>query len=433
MLSESYWLTPREQTAAIEILLWSGLIEWDNNRNLPLKSGGKTDVYINLRDARSSPESLRLISRLFAQPLRRLNAECFVEIPDSVSCFAGPLSIETGLPYLTIRGEAKVGRVAKAKIIGEPIFGSRTVIFDDVITDGASKLSPYRECVRLGLNVLDIVVLVDRQQGWRKTFAKHNIPVDVWAGMTLHDVRKFLIEHGLMERCDSVVEEKNPLIIALDGKEWEEILPIIDRLRTTGCIFKVNDLLSYEGMRNLIPDLSVYGRVMADLKGHDIPQTVFHTCRRLAETPPWAVTVHGSGGKEMVEAAVRALEGKPTKVLGITVLTSIDPDTCEVVYRRLPIDEVKVLAKIADDAGAHGLVCSPHEVRELKGLYPDMTMVVPGIRSVGVDHGDQQRVDTPFGAMESGADHLVMGRQIFGAQDPVAEVKRVLKEDLGIN
>lgn len=432
MLDESCWLTPQEQDDVCKILLRFGLIKWSNSRDLPLKGGGTTDIYINLREARRSPEAIRLISRHFANPLLRLDAECFAEVPDSVSCFAGPLSIETRLPYLTIRENPKEGRVAGAKTIGEPRPGSRTVIFDDVITDGASKLSPYHECIRLGLNIIGVVVLVDRQEGWRNTFTAHNIPVDVWAGMTLHDVRKFLIENDIMKRCDKAVEEKNPLIIALDGKEWEEILPILDQIRTTGCILKVNDLLFYEGIKSLIPDLSVYGRVMADLKGHDIPRTVSNTCRRLAKTPPWAVTVHSSGGREMVRAAAEALKSTSTKVLGVTVLTSIDSDTCKEVYTRLPLDEVKVLAQMALEAGADGLVCSPEEVRELRSLYPKIILVTPGVRSANARRDDQKRIGTPASAMESGADHLVMGSQIFGAEDPVAEVKRIIEEELGI-
>lgn len=171
---------------------------------------------------------------------------------------------------------------------------------------------------------------------------------------------------------------------------------------------------------------------MADLKCHDIPRTVRNTCRRLAKTPPWAVTVHSSGGGEMVRAAVEALAGTPTKVLAITVLTSIDDATGEEIFTRLPSDQVKVLAGIADDAGAHGLVCSPLEVMELRCQYPEMVLVTPGVRSVGAGRDDQKRVDTPVSAMKGGADYLVMGSQIFGAEDPVAEVNRILREELEI-
>ena len=136
----------------------------------------------------------------------------------------------------------------------------------------------------------------------------NGVNIDVWSGMTLHHVRRFLIENGLMERCDLIVEKKNPLIVALDGNSWETILPFLDQIRTTGCILKVNDLLLWEGIKSLIPYLQVYGRGMADLKGHDISNTLENISRHLLPNPPWAVTVHGSGSEEMIKATVNILK-----------------------------------------------------------------------------------------------------------------------------
>jgi orotidine-5'-phosphate decarboxylase len=372
-----------------------------------------------------------LVARAFENPLRRLRPDRFIEVPDSVSCFAGPLSIATGIPYITIREKPKEGRVAKATSIGSAPFGSTAVIFDDVVTDGESKIVPFFEAKAMGLLVNILAVLVDRQQGWKKKFAERGVNLNVWPGMTLHDVRKFLVSgFRIMQRCNQETEEKNCIIVALDGKTWEETLAIIDPLRPSGCILKVNDLLFNRGIENLIPDLHVYGRVMADLKCHDIPNTVKNTCERLRKDPPWAVTVHASGGGEMVKAAVDALAGTPTKVLAITVLTSINPETSEEIYQRRPLEQVKVLAKIAADNGAHGFVCSPEEAKELKGTYPDRTIVTPGIRSEATPKDDQARIATPRGAKDNGSDYLVMGRQILGAKDPVAEVKRVMTEEL---
>jgi len=427
-----HWLTLGEKASICEKLLRYNLLKWDNIRQLPLKSGGKTDIYINLRNARSKPEALMFLAQTFMNPIMRLQPNRFVEIPDSVSCLAGPLSIMTNTPYITIREEAKPGRVATAKTIGDCHPGEQVVMIDDVITDGASKIIPYRECVTMGLDVLPLVVLVDRQQGWRAKFQEKNISLKVWPGMTLHDVRRYLIENGLMQRCDPAMEEKNPVIVALDGKDWDDILPLLDILRTTGCIFKVNDLLFAEGINNLVPDLQVYGRVMADIKGHDIKNTLENIAKRILPHNPWAITVHGSGGKEMIEATVKALNGSKTKVLVVTVLTSINQATCEEIYIRLPIEEVRVLARIANDAGAHGLVCSPEEVGELREKYPNMTIVTPGVRSPGADAGDQKRIGTPAAAKEAGANHLVMGRQILGAADPVGEMLRVIRDELNI-
>jgi orotidine-5'-phosphate decarboxylase len=427
----STWLTPWEQREAIQLLLRYGLIKFSNKRDLPLKSGGKTDIYINLRDARNFPAAIEYIADLYANALRRLRLARFVEVPDAVSCFAGPIAIKTGLPYLTIREKAKEGRVAKADMIGSPNFGEYVGIFDDVITDGESKVAPYLKCKKAGLDP-DLIVLVDRQQGWRKKFEERGINMDVWPGMTLHDVRRFLIENGIMDRCDKALEDENPLIVAYDAKDWDAILPMLDQLRTTGCISKVNDMMFNYGIKNLIPDLQVYGRVMVDLKGHDIPNTIANIMKHVVPHRPWAVTVHASGGEKMVNAAVRALEGTGTKVLAVTVLTSIDEKTGEEIYSRLPFEQVKVAAEIAHRAGAHGFVSSADtkEVSYLKEKYPDEIRVTPGVRSPGADAGDQKRVTTPKEAMENGSDYLVMGRQILGASDPVAEVKRLLNEEL---
>jgi len=426
------WIPRSSQREVVSRLLKLGLLKFDNGRNLPLKSGGKTDVYINLRDARDRPEAISYLTELFAEPLQRLHIKRFVEVPDSVSCFAGPLSVSLNMPYLTIREEVKQGRVANAKVIGHPVKGELVCLIDDVITDGASKIEPYRECLRLDLGVAALVVLVDRQQGWKETLGSQFAGVDVWAGMTLHDVRRELIGMGAMKRCDEAVEEKNPIIVALDGKSWDEILPIVDQLRTTGCILKVNDLVFAEGMDHLLPELSVYGRVMVDLKCHDIPNTVENTCNRLAKHNVWAVTVHASGGSEMVRAAVHALAGTNTKVLAITALTSLDNAACNKIYAEDSIATVRKLAHLAFGAGAHGIVCSPQEVAEVKPSRPDKLYVTPGIRSVATASNDQARIATPNYAIDNGADYLVMGRQILGAKDPIAEVDRVLTEEVGI-
>lgn len=432
LISKKPWIFPEERAKIISRLLEWNLLKFDGERNLPLKNGDKTDIYINLRNARDNPKAINFISDLYKIPLSRLGIKRFIEIPDAVSCFAGPLSIKTGIPYLTIREQAKKGRANDANIIGHPVKGEKVCIIDDVITDGSSKVVPHRWCLKLGVQNSSFVVLVDRQQGWQSCLKGYRIDVPVWAGMTLHHIRRNLIETGVMKRCDKAREAKNPLVVALDGMSWEKILPIIDHLRTSGCILKVNDLLFGEGIRNLLPNLSVYGRVMVDLKWHDIPNTVGNICSRLLACPPWAVTVHGSGGKEMITAACKELRDVETKVLAVTVLTSIDPKTCEEIYCRRPMEQILKLAKIAKSAGAHGLVCSPEEVGELRRIFPEFILVTPGIRSLGKDAGDQKRISTPGDAIKKGADYVIMGRQICNTRNPIHEVSRILKDELGI-
>lgn len=432
----SCWLCPGEQEEAISRLVNGALIKWDNKRSLPLKSGGNTDIYVNLRLMRNKPHLMKFLAELYSNPLRRLRIDRFVEVPEAVSHLAGAISVETHIPAVTIREEAKQGRVVSGQLIGDLNAGERVAVIDDVITDGASKIPALTTLRNSGAETAAMVVLCDRQQGWKKKLASLGFGnVAVWPGFTLHDIRKFLIREKLMERCDPVVEAKNPFIIALDGKSWDEALPVADQLRTAGCILKVNDLLFNKGIEWLLPNLSVYGRIMADIKGHDIKNTLENISKHFAACPPWAVTVHASGGPEMVKATRAKLDevgAKDTKVLAVTVLTSVDPKTCDEVYHRQPLDQVLVLAEMACLAGADGFVCSPQEVGKLKEMYPNKELVTPGVRSPGADVGDQKRVDTPANAKANGATKLVMGRQILGAKNPIAEVQRVQKDELGI-
>ena len=428
------WLSESEQEEAIDVLLQAELLKWDNDHKLPLKSGGVTDIYVNLRMMRNSPSAMRYLARLFCNPLLRLGANKIVEIPEAMSPLAGVLSTISNLPLVTIREEEKAGRVTGGRQIGNLRIGDQVAIIDDVITDGASKLMSLKILKTAGANLRALVVLVDRQQGWKSVLSAAGLDdVAVWAGMTLHDVRRSLVERGAMRRCDSAVEKNNPLIVALDGKSWEEVLPLLDVLRTSGCIWKVNDLMLDEGLAWLLPNLSVYGRVMVDLKGHDIPNTLFNICKHLRRCPPWAVTVHASGGAPMVRTVADQLKGTGTKVLAVTVLTSVDAATCEEIYHRQPLDQVLYLAKIADAAGADGFVCSPEEVSILASMpwVNSKIFVTPGIRSAGEAHGDQKRVATPAEAVKAGATHLVVGRQVLGAEDPAAEVVRILAEISG--
>jgi orotidine-5'-phosphate decarboxylase len=416
----------------VQALLNFNLLKVDNTRSLPLKSGGKTDIYINLRDARNNPAALAFLAKQYAVPLRQLGVSRFVEVPSAVSCFAGPLAIETNLPYLTIRETPKAGRVGDAEVIGTSRFGENVVTIDDVITDGESKIAPHRKVQALGLNNLGLVVLVDRQQGWQQHLAAAGITnLPVYPGMTLHDVRRCLINDlGIMQRCTPAAEDSNRIVLALDGLSWEEILPVIDPLRTSGVILKVNDLLFDQGMHHLLPELSVYGRVMVDLKSHDIPNTVTNTCTRLAAHNPWAVTVHASGGPGMIGAACRALSRTNTRVLAVTVLTTMDSLACTKIYGKSSKNQVMRFAEMARNAGAHGLVCSPNELRMLRGRseFDNMLLVTPGVRSPGVDHHDQSRTDTPQGAIQSGADFIVVGREVLHAEDPLAAFARIQRD-----
>jgi orotidine-5'-phosphate decarboxylase len=431
VLPTTPWVFPEEHEYVVRQMLKFGLIKMDPLRKLPLKSGGTTDIYIDLRSVRNNPEAADFFAMLYARALQRLNLQRFVELPEALSGLAGQLSSITRLPYITIREEAKIGRAGSARIIGSAQVGDRVALIDDVITDGESKILPLAICRQNNVEVFGIVVFVDRQQGWKAHFAERGVTATVWAGMTLHDIRYQLIKMGMMKRCDVEAEKKNPLILALDGKSWDDVLPIIDTIRPLGCILKVNDLLIREGADHLLPKLNTYGRVMADPKFYDIPTTVENSCKVFRECPPWAITVHATGGGEMIRAAKKAMEGTPTLILTPTILTSMRDD-CEKVYHRLPLKQVEVLMKIAGNSGADGFVCSPEreELETAMRLFPEKPRITPGIRSPGVAANDQKRVDTPANAIANGANFIVGGRQFLGAPDPVVEIRRVLADEL---
>ena len=163
-------------------------------------------------------------------------------------------------------------------------------------------------------------------------------------------------------------------------------------------------------------------KVFLDLKLHDIPNTVELAAARAAALGVSYLTVHASGGKAMLEAAVRgAGQGGPI-VLAVTVLTSMDEEALwQTGVERSPLTQVTSLAKLAAEAKVGGLVCSAREVAKVRqAVGPTLVLCTPGIRPAGVAANDQARAETPEAAVKAGADLLVVGRPIYEAADPVA-------------
>ncbi|GAB3447069.1 orotidine-5'-phosphate decarboxylase [Streptomonospora sediminis] len=160
--------------------------------------------------------------------------------------------------------------------------------------------------------------------------------------------------------------------------------------------------------------------VFLDLKLHDIPATVAGATRNLARFKPSILTVHAAGGREMISSAVEA--APQTTIAAVTILTSLnDSALADIGISGPPGDAARRLALLAVESGARALVCSPHEVASLRAeVGPDVTLITPGVRPLGADHGDQARVATPEAAYEAGADLLVIGRPITRAADPGA-------------
>lgn len=176
--------------------------------------------------------------------------------------------------------------------------------------------------------------------------------------------------------------------------------------------------------------------IFLDLKLHDIPNTVAKAIEATAVMDIFMMTVHVSGGKAMLEAAVEAAnrvatttgKAKPL-VVGVTVLTSFDQVDAESIGIKDPVaDQVKRLAQLAQDSGLDGVVCSPQEIALLREQCGgDFTLVVPGIRPEGVSANDQKRIMTPKEAMAQGADYLVIGRPITAADYPKDAAQKILQ------
>lgn len=210
--------------------------------------------------------------------------------------------------------------------------------------------------------------------------------------------------------------ESKQIIVALDGMDREQALMTAWTLSSYVWGFKVNDLLLGYGL-DIIRDLKCLGCVFADVKLHDIPKTVVNGTTRLSEAGADFITVHASGGKEMIKAAVD--NAGDSKILAVTALTSLDESSVQEVYCRSVEETVWDLAHLANDAGAHGIVCSSNEVSMLAHLK--MLKVVPGIRIGPVVKDDQKRTGTG-----DGADFFVIGRQITQSRDPMKALQKIL-------
>ena len=173
-------------------------------------------------------------------------------------------------------------------------------------------------------------------------------------------------------------------------------------------------------------------RVFLDLKLHDIPRTVERAVGSCLRWEPDLLTIHAQGSVAMVEAAARAVReaGAATKILAVTVLTSLDRSDLDLLGVARPVEEqVLALGRLAVGAGAHGLVCSPREASALRAaLGPGALLVTPGVRPAGGAVGDQKRVATPADAIRAGATHLVVGRPVLGAPDPRAAALAIRAE-----
>jgi len=222
------------------------------------------------------------------------------------------------------------------------------------------------------------------------------------------------------------------VIVALDTASAEEALAIVDALGDQADFYKIGlELYTWLGPAIVSKLVERRKRVFLDLKLHDIPNTVHRAVRAVAELGVDLLTVHASGGTEMIAAARDGLGGK-TRLLAVTVLTSMASDDLGGVWGR-PVqsvpEEVLRLAELSRAAGADGVVSAASEAPRVRArMGDDFLLVVPGIRPAGADRQDQKRVATPAHAVQSGASYLVIGRPITRADHPVAAADAIAAE-----
>ncbi len=221
------------------------------------------------------------------------------------------------------------------------------------------------------------------------------------------------------------------LILALDLDNPQEALDWARRLGPRIGCYKVGLQLFSNGGPDVVRRLHDSGvDVFLDLKLHDIPNTVSKATAALAGLGVKFLTIHTLGGRDMMRAAAEASGGRTT-LLGVTILTSLsDTDVGELGFDHSASGEAMHLARLALNSGLSGLVCSPLEVPLIRRQMGDgPVLVTPGVRPEGSGHDDQSRTATPADALRDGASHLVVGRPILAATDPVAVVDSLLATD----
>ena len=221
-----------------------------------------------------------------------------------------------------------------------------------------------------------------------------------------------------------------PVIVALDFPDQRSALELVDRLDPSLCRLKVGKELFTRAGPAVVEALVKRGfEVFLDLKFHDIPNTVAAACDAAADLGVWMMNLHASGGRRMMETARERLEQRAARplLIAVTILTSLgEADLAEIGFSGTPEENVLRLAALAESSGLDGVVCSPLEAAALRErLGGDFLLVTPGVRPASASLDDQKRVMTPADAMAAGATHLVVGRPITAAEDPVAALQAI--------
>lgn len=220
------------------------------------------------------------------------------------------------------------------------------------------------------------------------------------------------------------------IIVALDYDKQADAIALAKQLSPSLCRLKVGKELFTACGPQLIEALHQLGfEVFLDLKFHDIPNTVAKACKAAANLGIWMVNVHASGGTEMMQAAKAAIADfeRPPLLIAVTVLTSMSPETLSSMGIQTPLEQhVLTLAKMTQQAGLDGVVCSAREAEALKqALGNTFKLVTPGIRLPNAQKDDQTRIVTPSQAIKNGSNYLVIGRPITQADSPALALETI--------
>lgn len=221
------------------------------------------------------------------------------------------------------------------------------------------------------------------------------------------------------------------IIVALDFSSTGQALFLVDKLDPKLCRVKVGKELFTAAGPQLVERLIDKGfEVFLDLKFHDIPSTVANACKVAASLGVWMMNVHALGGIKMLAAARDALPPGTSKLVAVTLLTSMGPNDLDSIgLNREPESVVQKLAWLACDCGLDGVVCSALEATGLRQMMGNnFCLVTPGIRPVDSSVDDQMRIATPRKAIQNGANYLVIGRPISQSKDPLAMLQRLNNE-----
>ena len=221
------------------------------------------------------------------------------------------------------------------------------------------------------------------------------------------------------------------IIVAFDFSNIEQALNLAKKLDPMLCRVKIGKELFTAAGPTIVEKLMGKGfEIFLDLKFHDIPNTVANACKVAADLGVWMINVHALGGKKMLVAARDALPLGETKLVAVTLLTSIGSEDLEGIgLDKEPRDVVQKLALLAHNCGLDGVVCSALEAALLrKTIGAGFCLVTPGIRHVDASKNDQNRIATPQMAIQNGANYLVIGRPISQAADPLLMLQHLNKE-----